>query len=876
MAGDFNIGAGITLDGEAEFKKAVSSINKELTVLGSEMKKVTAQFSDNADSIEALTSKQDVLNKKAEEQRRKIEMLTAALEQAKQEYGENSDKVRDWQIKLNNAEADLAKTESQVRQTANQIENFGKETDKAGKEMDNASKKALTFGDILKANLGAQAIVEGVRALGNSIAGLATGALESADSIQQLSDQTGIAAEKIQELSYIGDALGVSTDTITGSFSKLINNMSSASGGSGTAFEAFKKLNVGVTDANGNLRDSQIVWQEVIGALGKVSSETERTAIAQDIFGKSAASLNPIIGASADDLAELSEQAYATGAIMSGETVANLDNFGDSMAQLKAAAQGMAGALLGQLAPSLDPVIEKLKTVDITPLSNGLKFVIDNASTIAAGLAAIAAGFATMNVISMITGMVTALKSFKDALIEAKVTQEGLNLAMKANVIGIVVTAVAALVTGLVVLWKTNDGFRNAIIGAWNAIKAKTGEVVTAIKGFFSGLVGWFQTLPAKMLSIGKNVVEGIWSGISNAKNWLVVKIKEWCGSVLNGIKSFFGIHSPSRVMRDEVGIMLARGVAEGIQNGIAHARQASKKLGDAIVNELADLNGKLAKAETDTAKNALKDKIAALEEFKREYESAMTEIENKQKSMSDKLSDYGDLFGTATTKLGREYLKLGDLQKDIDKINEYGIALDKLKERGTPDSLMSEVTSMNIDDALNYTKLLLDQTPEQFDEYMRLWNEKQNDAADIAKRFYQDEFKQLQTEFVDKIPAGLDKLKTDMQDIGKISAIGLADGFAEKKTYIISTFKNVLEGAINEIKKAQPTKLETNTEATISTRINQTLATGMSAIAASVPASNNNRPVVIEMDGKAVAKLLYDHIKNENKVRGTALIAGI
>ena len=55
--------------------------------------------------MEALTAKQDVYNKRADEQRKKkIEVMTAALENAKREYGENSDKVKDWQIKLNNAE----------------------------------------------------------------------------------------------------------------------------------------------------------------------------------------------------------------------------------------------------------------------------------------------------------------------------------------------------------------------------------------------------------------------------------------------------------------------------------------------------------------------------------------------------------------------------------------------------------------------------------------------------------------------------------------------------------------------------------------------------------------------------------------------------
>lgn len=171
----FNISAGIGLDGEKEFKKAVTGINKDLTVLGSEMKKVTAQFDGNANSMAALTAKQDVYNKRADEQRKKIEVITAALENAKKEYGENSDQVKNWQIKLNNAEADLAKTEKALNETTEELDNFGKEADDGGdaieKAGDSAEKSGGKFGKlggVLKAAgvaMGAIAVAAGAAAL---------------------------------------------------------------------------------------------------------------------------------------------------------------------------------------------------------------------------------------------------------------------------------------------------------------------------------------------------------------------------------------------------------------------------------------------------------------------------------------------------------------------------------------------------------------------------------------------------------------------------------------------------------------------------------------------------------------------------------------
>lgn len=74
------------------------------------------------------------------------------------------------------------------------------------------------------------------------------------------------------------------------------------------------------------------------------------------------------------------------------------------------------------------------------------------------------------------------------------------------------------------------------------------------------------QSLPGKVLSIGKNIVQGLWNGISQAGSWLWGKITGWANSILSKIKGAFGIGSPSKLMRDEVGRWLTVGMAEGIE----------------------------------------------------------------------------------------------------------------------------------------------------------------------------------------------------------------------------------------------------------------------------------------------------------------------
>jgi phage-related protein len=111
-------------------------------------------------------------------------------------------------------------------------------------------------------------------------------------------------------------------------------------------------------------------------------------------------------------------------------------------------------------------------------------------------LSAIAAGLLAWNVTSIVMSVVGAIKVFRDALITARVAQEGLNFAMKANVIGIVVTAVAALTAGLVVLWNTNDGFRDAVIGAWESLKTAASGLWETIKQFLL----WIFPTPLMLL----------------------------------------------------------------------------------------------------------------------------------------------------------------------------------------------------------------------------------------------------------------------------------------------------------------------------------------------------------------------------------------
>ena len=123
---------------------------------------------------------------------------------------------------------------------------------------------------------------------------------------------------------------------------------------------------------------------------------------------------------------------------------------------------------------------------------------------------------------------------------------------------------------------------KSAMHGLGNTISGLVSYVKTAALKIVSGIESAILTLPGKMLSIGKNIVQGLWNGISDMTGWVISKIQGFGESVLGGIKDFFGIKSPSRLMRDEVGKYMAQGIGVGFEKNIP-VKQMAKSLKKAV-----------------------------------------------------------------------------------------------------------------------------------------------------------------------------------------------------------------------------------------------------------------------------------------------------
>lgn len=414
-----SINTKVKMDGEREYKAALAEIKSGLNVLKSELNLASEQFRDNADSVEALTRKNDILDRTILTQKEKIEQIEKALQSSASAYGEADERTNRWKTQLNNAQAELVKMERALKDNEDALQKAQKETDGTTTAFGKL-KKALSDtkeqgGGIkgLFANLkeefsgsdqvmrglgdaltdvagkfgvqlpeGAQKAVESLNGI-NAGAALAAGGIglaitaivkvtkamidmtketaEAASEILRLSSVTGQSTDSIQEFDYAAEMIGVSSDRIRDSLKETTNKMQEARDGNEATAAAYAKLGVAITDANGNLRSAEDVFYDTIDALGQMENRTERDALAMDLMSESAQELNPLIDAGSGALKKYAAEAHEMGYVLDNESLTALDNVDNGFHQLEKTTEALKRQMAAEFAPYVTEALEKIR-----------------------------------------------------------------------------------------------------------------------------------------------------------------------------------------------------------------------------------------------------------------------------------------------------------------------------------------------------------------------------------------------------------------------------------------------------------------------------------------------------------------------------------
>ena len=746
-----DIGAKIGIDGEAAFRSSLSAINSQLKALGGEMKTVISAFSGMENSEEATAAKSDVLQRSIAASVQKIETLKAQsdrakeklsaladeLENAKREFGENSEQALRAQnaynrqvVAVNNLESQISRATTEMNRFGDEMRDLGNETGNLEEDFQNAGNGALTFGDVLKANVLSQAIISGVKAVASAVKDMAGDFIESSAAVKAESsmfEQTfgSMQKEASEAIGNVAENSGI-LETRLNTLGAQIFAFARSSGGNATeSMDLMEKSLQATADAaayyDRSLEDTAESMQSFLkgnfandAALGVSCTETTRNAQAMELFGKKYNDLSEI--QKQETLLQMVLDAQKLSGAM-GQAAREADGWENVQGNLNEAwrqFQANVGApFLEAMIPVIQTITEKLTEmtagVDWTAFSESISgfvsAIVDNGSTIISLIAGIASGFLAWNVAGMISGVVTAVKAFQAANEGASAAQAILNGVMKANPIMLVATLVIGLVTALVTFIATNEDARAKLVAAWNAIKSGVGGAIERIKALagelkakFQEVLEWFKGIPARMKAIGSILLTGLWSGISDKVAWLkgkvsgvVDKIKSWFTG-----KAGFDTHSPSK-WTEKIGGWVMDGLGNGFENNstaIRAARKAANSIKDAITDEISKVNAEISSIQKESEERQAKEELAQYKEnlAKKQAELKRAEPKNR-KSILDEIAKIEKDWNKKQLEAAK--------QAEQKKLQERLTALQEFKQKYEADLAAIEQKETSLSDKL-------------------------------------------------------------------------------------------------------------------------------------------------------------------------------
>lgn len=619
-----NIGPKIGVDGEAEYRRQINQIIQQSKTLESQMKLVASQFTSATTAEEKNAKTAAVLTKQIDTQRERVKLLAEQTGKAAAKYGESNEKTQKWQQALNEATATLNKMQNELRDTASELQDMDS-------EMDDGARKALSFGDVLKANLASDVIISGVKAMASAIkevgaalvdlgkqsiqgfaeqeqliGGVDTLFKENSAQVQQYANNAyktaGLSANEYMETvtsfsASLLQSLGSDTKAAAEKADQAITDMSDNANKMGTdmtsiqnAYQGFAKANYTMLDnlklgyggtkeeMQRLLTDAEKIsgikydissYADIVDAIHVVQTE-------MGITGTTAKEAATTIEGSANSM----KSAWSN--LLTGMSNENLD-LGDLVQNVV----DSVGAFADNLIPRLQIMLPRFAE-GLTQLVNGLTPYVGPAMetllpSLMQGIGGLVSGIvqalpmaveAVSEVVPMLVEHLTILLpqiiSAGVEIIAALASGIGENLP---TLIPAVVDAIITITEGLLdhidlLIIAAGQLIAGLAQGLIEAIPRLIGRLPEIIGAIVNGLLKGMASIGM----VGQQLVEGLWNGIKNAATWLYEKVKGWASSVVGWIKDFFGIHSPSKVFADEIGKFIPPGITLGVEQAMPRA----------------------------------------------------------------------------------------------------------------------------------------------------------------------------------------------------------------------------------------------------------------------------------------------------------------
>jgi phage-related protein len=628
-----DVGLKVGIEGEKQFKSALSDMNRSFKVLGSEMKLVTSEFDKNDKSVTALSAKNEVLNKSIEAQKSKILTLESALKNASDSFGENDKRTQNWAVQLNNAKAELNNMERELASSGTAADKMGDELSDSGDAAEESKGKFEGLSGVLKgmgAAMGAVVIAAAATSVAlvksvlsaysdyeQLVGGVDTLFQESSGKLQEyaanayktaglsandyMETVTSFSASLIQSLGGDTKKAAEYADMAITDMSDNANKMGSDMGSIQDAYQGFAKQNYTMLD---NLK------------LGYGGTKTEMERLLADASAISGITYD--VSSYADVVSAIhviqdSMGIAGTTAKEAEETIAgSLSSFQSAWGNLVAGlgnSDADIGMLTGNLVGAFQNVVKNITPI-IQNLVEALPTAID-AMVVAAGtllptlLTAISSLFT--QVVASISGMlpgliptvVEAVLTIVSALVEnLPLLMDGAVQLVVALALGIgaalpklipeAVKAVMAIVNGLIDnIDLLIPAALTLIVGLAAGLIRAIPQLIAAGPKIISGIVKGLKDSIGPIKDVGKNIIEGLWSGISSMVTWIKDKVSGFLSGIVSDVKGLLGIHSPSTVFAG-----IGKNMGAGIGVGFTEAMDAAEKdMQKAIPTSFDDLN---------------------------------------------------------------------------------------------------------------------------------------------------------------------------------------------------------------------------------------------------------------------------------------------